>query len=169
MSLEITNKVADWTGFFQAEVGAAAALAGLLFVSVSVNQQRILALGRMADRGLCGLIILLLSLLASSLPLIPGQSIRLLGGETLVLSIAALGVIVPLQRRYLRHVEPEYRSRMRRTILNDRLSVIAIFAAGAMLVWRGDVAGLYVMAAGVLLCFIAGGANAWVLLIEINR
>jgi len=41
-----------WDTFFQGELGAAAALAGLLFVSVSVNQTKILELGRMADRGL---------------------------------------------------------------------------------------------------------------------
>jgi hypothetical protein len=34
--------------FFFGELGAAAALAGLLFVSISVNQERILELGRMA-------------------------------------------------------------------------------------------------------------------------
>jgi hypothetical protein len=44
--------------FFQGELGAAAALAGLLFVSMSVNQTKILELGRMADRGLEALAIL---------------------------------------------------------------------------------------------------------------
>ena len=73
-----------------AEVGAAAALAGLLFVSVSVNQQHILALGRMADRGAEALIILFLALIAASLALIPGQSPQLLGAEILAVGILTL-------------------------------------------------------------------------------
>ena len=40
----------EWKDFFVGELAAAAALAGLLFVAISVNQARILQLGRMADR-----------------------------------------------------------------------------------------------------------------------
>ncbi len=65
--------VSEWTNFFLGELGAAAALAGLLFVSVSMNQARILALGRMADRGLEALIMLFLVLVVTSLPLVPMQ------------------------------------------------------------------------------------------------
>ena len=49
-----------WANFFLGQLGASAALAGLLFVSVSVNQARILELGRMADRGLEALVTLFL-------------------------------------------------------------------------------------------------------------
>ena len=45
-----------WSNFFVGELGAAAAFAGLLFVSVSVNLEKILQLGRLADRGLEALI-----------------------------------------------------------------------------------------------------------------
>src|ERR1700722_4527719 len=98
-----------WAAFFQGELGAAAALAGLLFVSMSVNQIKILELGRMADRGLEALAILFLVIMVSSLPLIPAQPLRLLGGEILVLSAAALVATVLLQRAYMRHVEQAYR------------------------------------------------------------
>ena len=57
-----------WSTFFQGELGAAAALAGLLFVSMSVNQTKILELGRMADRGLEALAILFVVIIVSSLP-----------------------------------------------------------------------------------------------------
>jgi hypothetical protein len=71
-----------WSNFALGELGAAAALAGLLFVSISVNQERILELGRMADRGLEALTILFLVIVVTSLMLVPGQLLRLLGGES---------------------------------------------------------------------------------------
>ncbi len=41
-----------WENFFVAEVGASAALAGLIFVGVSINLNRILSLPRLPDRAL---------------------------------------------------------------------------------------------------------------------
>ncbi len=46
-----------WANFFLGELGASAALAGLLFVSLSVNQSRILELGRIAARGMAALML----------------------------------------------------------------------------------------------------------------
>ncbi len=161
--------MAEWTSFFQGELGAAAALAGLLFVSVSVNQARILELGRMADRGLEALAMLLLVLVAASLPLVPAQPPRLLGGEILVLGSVTLVGLVPLQRGYLRDIEPKHRRRSLPLVMVNRVAVALIVLAGLVLLAGGGAAGLYVLAAGMLLSFVATGANAWVLLIEINR
>lgn len=55
-----------WENFFIAEVGASAALAGLIFVGVSINLNRILSLPRLPDRALEA-VSLLLTVLASSL------------------------------------------------------------------------------------------------------
>ena len=161
--------MSEWTEFFMAEVGAAAALAGLLFVSVSVNQQHILALGRMADRGAEALIILFLALIAASLALIPGQSPQLLGAEILAVGILTLVATLLLQRSYLRDLEPTYRRQSTGMIWLNRVAVAVIVLGGLLLLLRGDTAGLYVIGLGILLLFCAAGANAWVLLIEINR
>jgi len=126
-----------WDNFFQGELGAAAALAGLLFVSVSVNQARILELGRMADRGL--------------------EALAMLAG------------LVPLQRGYLRHLDQVHRSRSTHLVRFNQLAIALVALGGLLLAWRSDMAGLYALAAGILLIFIGAGANAWVLLIEINR
>src|SRR5271154_6836827 len=98
-----------WSSFFQGELGAAATLTGLLFVSVSVNQVKILQLGRMADRGLEALGILFLIIIVTSLPLVPEQPLRLLGAEIFVIGAIALITTVLLQRSYMRHVEAPYR------------------------------------------------------------
>jgi hypothetical protein len=161
--------VSDWGNFFLGELGAAAALAGLLFVAVSVNQARILSLGRMADRGLEALAMLLLVVIVASLPLIPGQPPRLLGGEVLVLGIITLLGLLPLQRAYIRHVDPPHRRRSMQMVVTNRVTVFVITLAGAVLLWRGDLEGLYLLPVGILMTFAAVGFNAWVLLIEINR
>jgi cation transport ATPase len=161
--------MSDWTNFFLGELGASAALAGLLFVSVSVNQARILQLGRMADRGLEALTMLLLVLVVSSLTLVPGQSLRLLGCEILVVGAVTLVALVPLQRAYLSQLDEAYRRRTNQMVAVNRLAVTLIALAGLVLLWRGDGAGIYLLPPGILLSFLAAGANAWVLLIEINR
>jgi modulator of FtsH protease len=158
-----------WTNFFVGELGAAAALAGLLFVSISVNQARILELGRMADRGLEAMAMLFLVVVVTSLTLIPGQPPRLLGGEIAVTATALLVALIPLQIGYLRGLEPVH---MRGSVVQvwaDRLAVAVIALAGGVVAWRGDLVGIYLLPPGILLSFVAVGINAWVLLIEINR
>jgi hypothetical protein len=159
----------DWNNFFLGELGAAAALAGLLFVSVSVNLARILSLGRTADRGLESLVMMFLVIVVVSLPLVPGQPLRLLGTEILMAGAATLAALVPLQLGYLRLVEPEFRPASTQMVRLNRLAMTVIALAGLVLLWRGDETGFYLLAPGGLLTFIAVGANAWVLLIEINR
>ncbi len=159
----------EWAYFFQGELSAAAALAGLLFVSVSVNQARILELGRMADRALEALAMLLLVLVVASLALTPGQPARLLGGEILATAGATMIALVLLQHTYMRDVEAEYRANSMRLVWLTRTSVFLIALAGAVILWRGDGVGLYLLTPGILLSFAAAGVNAWVLLIEINR
>jgi hypothetical protein len=78
--------LAEWIGFATAEVGAAAALTGLLFVAVSINLSRILALPKLPARAAETLVVLLLALVAASLVLLP-QNVRLLGTE-----VGALGL-----------------------------------------------------------------------------
>ncbi len=158
-----------WTAFFQGELGAAAALAGLLFVSVSVNQARILALGRIADRGLEALALLFLVLAIASCALIPGQPPRLLGGEIAGLALLTLALLIPVERGYLRPLEPAHRARAVLTARLNRLSLAMVALAGLILAWRADWTGLYLLAAGILLIFLAAGLSAWVLLVEINR
>ncbi|MEJ0049595.1 MAG: hypothetical protein WDN04_28555 [Rhodospirillales bacterium] len=161
--------MASWGSFFQGELGAAAALAGLLFVSVSVNQARILELGRMADRGLEALGMLMLVLAVASLALVPGQSLRTFGAEILGVGVVALAALIPLQQAYLRQVDAAHRRRSGHMVAVNRSAVAIVAAAGAIIVWRGDLVGVYVLPLGILLSFFAAGANAWVLLIEINR
>jgi hypothetical protein len=161
--------VEAWTNFALGELGAAAALAGLLFVSISVNLERILELGRMAERGLEALAILFLVIVVMSLMLVPGQPLRLLGGEIAVAGGVAVAAIVALQRSYLSAIEAPYRPRSMQVAWFNRLAVVLTALAGITLIWRNDAAGFYLLVLSTLFCFLGVGANAWVLLIEIKR
>src|SRR5271163_5028680 len=70
-----------WENFFVAEVGAAAALTGLLFVAVSINLTRILAIEHLPDRAGETLLVLAGALAVATFGLVPGQSHVVLGCE----------------------------------------------------------------------------------------
>ncbi len=64
----------DWSDLFVATAGASAALAGLVFVAVSINIERILKFSGLPERALETVLLLLGVLLVSVVGLIPGQS-----------------------------------------------------------------------------------------------
>jgi hypothetical protein len=158
-----------WANFFLGELSASAALAGLLFVSLSVNQGRILELGRMAERGLEALTMLLLVLIVSSLALIPAQSPWTFGGEILFVGALQIVALFFLQRVQWSTLADEHRMATLRVFVLSHVAALLVIAAAVTLLWRNDWGGLYVLPAGLLLAFITSGMNAWVLLIEINR
>ena len=159
----------SWSNFFLGELGAAAALAGLLFVSVSVNQARILALGRMADRGIESLAMLFLVLAMTSLGLMPKQPPRWFGLEVLVLAITLFACLIPLQRSYLSQIDSADKPRTLALVRSTRAAVGVIALAGTIMLVSNDVDGMYLLVPGILGTFVAALANAWVLLVEINR
>ena len=83
--------MAGWENFFIAEVGAAAALGGLLFVSISLNLTKILAIDGLPDRAGQSLLLILAVLVLASLMLMPNQPLTLVGVEILVVSVVTLG------------------------------------------------------------------------------
>jgi len=76
-----------WTDFFVAEVGAAAALAGLLVVAMSINIKEIMALPTLPPRAAQTLIIIAAALVLASLGLFPRQSLAAFGWEAVVTGI----------------------------------------------------------------------------------
>jgi hypothetical protein len=74
---------AEWQGLFIAEAGASAALAGLLFVAISINLARILQGAGLPGRAGEAIVLLVAVLVISTLALVPGQSPTVLGAELL--------------------------------------------------------------------------------------
>ncbi len=74
-----------------------------------------------------------------------------------------------MQRAYLSGLEADVLRRSSRTAWAARSAVAVIALAGCAILVLGDGRGIYLLPLGILLSFGAAGANAWVLLIEINR
>lgn len=155
-----------WTDLFVAAAGASAALAGLVFVAVSINIDRIIAGEGLADRALQALMQLIVVVVASLLVLAPGQSSTALGVELLVVgAIAAAGSMVLLGRAQAADTE---RSGWPARRLAVAFGTVPIAAAGASLLAEAG-GGLYWLLAGIILAILGAVLNAWVLLVEILR
>jgi modulator of FtsH protease len=158
---------AGWENFFVAEVGAAAALAGLLFVAVSINLTRILTFPQLPGRAAETVLILIGVLVTASLGLVPGQSARALGAEVLVVGTIVWAYPMSLQLRSARgpSMPP---GAMAIRVVSHQLATAPMFVAGLSLpAHRGG--GLYWLVPGTILSFSVALLNAWVLLVEIQR
>jgi hypothetical protein len=158
-----------WSDFFLAEVGAAAAIAGLFVVAISINISRILDYPALPGRAANTLIIIGAALTISSLGLLPAQPLWAFGLETLAVDLVilvsgmrGLGTI----RKHRKADDPV--SWLVIAIAFLVQSTLPYFAGGVLLV-AGQPAGLYCIAIGVIVSFAITLENGWVLLIEILR
>jgi hypothetical protein len=154
----------EWSNFLVAELGAAAALTGLLFVAVSINLARILAYSHLPARAAESLMTLVSVLFVTTFALIPRQS-----AESCGIEIAATGVFVwafqtlaLLRTRKNRHQWYTVR------VLMNQIPPIPFVIAGVLLAGSRS-SGMYWIVPGTLLSFVAGIFGAWVLLVEIQR
>lgn len=88
-----------WHDFFLATAGAAAALAGLPFVAISINLERILAYPWLPGRAGETILLLMCALLTGAFALVPAQRTEVLGAELLMAAAVALGLIVATEVR----------------------------------------------------------------------
>jgi hypothetical protein len=158
----------EWTDLFVASAGASAALAGLVFVAVSINLERILAFRGLPERALETLLFLVSALLISIVALVPGQSHVALGVELLVVSLAIDAIVMRQPTTQVEEGETMRRSwRVSRWTL--RLVATVPFLVGAVSLIAQSGGGLYWLVAGIVLAIAAAVSNAWVLLVEILR
>jgi modulator of FtsH protease len=158
----------EWEGLFIAEAGASAALAGLLFVAISINLARILQGAGLPGRAGEAIVLLVAVLVTSSLGLVPGQSRTVLGVELLAAGLVVWTLLSTIHVLAVRGgVGPSPGARAGRIVL-AQAAILPLLAAGVSLL-LGAGGGLYWLVPGVLLCLVVAVLNAWVLLIEILR
>ena len=154
----------DWGNFFVAEVGASAALAGLVVVAISINLSRIISLAHLPERAAEALMVLVGALVVTSAALVPNQSAALFGAEAMTIGVVTFVVPLVFQVRALNARLPRRYLR----VLVGAAASLPFVVAGALLV-LGSGAGFYWVAAGVIISLVAGVFDAWVLLVEILR
>ena len=155
-----------WSDLFVAAAGASAALAGLVFVAVSINLDRILKYPGLPERGLMTVSMLVAVLVLSLLGLAPGQSHTAFGIEVLAVGLVAT-VWFSLMTRTSVATDDEP-SHFTSAIGIALFGTLPLVVAG-IAVLTASIGGLYWVMAGFATAILAGVTNAWVLLVEILR
>jgi modulator of FtsH protease len=157
-----------WHDFLVAQVGASAALGGLLFVGLSLNLEKILGFPGVPERAQITLVMILATLLLGSLLLIPRQEFFPLGIEGLAVGIVTVALGTQFGLRSIRATQPAFRPTVARNLLLFEVATIPYIIGGALL-FRGNDSGMYWIAAAICISLVKAMLDAWVLLVEINR
>lgn len=155
-----------WSDFYVASAGATAALAGLVFVSISINVEYILKAPGTPEFALVTVLLLLQALVASLLGLLPDQDAESLGLQLLIEFVLWAGVAGSMIYRSLAHMNSRVSVVSR--LLLPVLGAVPILI-GAVVLLGDDTGGLDWLAAGIIGSTVAAVVNAWILLVEIRR
>ncbi len=155
----------QWHELFVASAGAAAALAGLVFVAVSINVERIIAVRGLPERALQTILLLLAAVVVSIVGLVP-QTTTWLAAEILVTG-ASLGVGIAITGRRA------FDTGGNRTWLASRLAAVlpgsVYYLIGGVSLLAGWGGGLAWVTLGLIGGMVGAVVNAWILLVEIRR
>jgi hypothetical protein len=168
MLVQHRMNLADWQPLFAVQAGAAATLTGLVFVAVSIYLPRIIDTPGLAGRAAESLIQFLQVFFASTTALIPRQPLQALAIELLAVAVLSWALQGISQIRYARARSGHPLHWLLVRTVQTQLASIG-FLVGGIFLLRGDARGLYWLVPGFAFSFVAGVANAWVLLIEILR
>lgn len=160
-------EISEWSDLFVASAGATAALAGLVFVAISINLEKILQLEGVPELGMITLLLLVGVLVVSLFGLIPGQGDKALGIELLIQSAVWSLFIALLVRRSLSSIT-EGAGRFPSRVILPLFGTVP-YLVGAVLLVAGSEMAMYWVFAGMLGAILAAVMNAWILLVEILR
>jgi hypothetical protein len=156
----------DWTDFALASTAAAATLAGLLFVAVSINLQRILAFPNLPARAAQTLILFATPLIAGLFLVVPNQARAVLAWELLITGAAVGAAQLVIDARSPRSDKETPLTWVVGRVFPAIASCGCLVISGATLLAQ-VAGGLYRLVPSVLAAIIFGLINAWVLLVEI--
>ena len=164
---------AQWSDFALAQLGASAALLGLVFVGMSINLKEFVSVPLLVNRALEAIVLLATVLIAATAVLIPHQSREVVGVELVVVGVVTSLAVLRLQAgTHTEAVTAGERGPTRGSILSRRIiglgSALLILIAGVCLLVDGG-GGLYWWPAAIVTAYVGALVNAWVLLVEILR
>jgi modulator of FtsH protease len=160
--------LSEWQTLFGVQASAAATLTGLVFVAVSINLTQILSVPGLPGRAVESILQFLQVFFICTAALIPRQPTTVLAVEVLSIAILSWGLQVATHVRYARSRSGHPLTWLLARIVQTQLAGIPFFVAG-IYVSMGSSAGLYWLVPGFAFSFLAGVANAWILLVEILR
>jgi hypothetical protein len=163
-----SSPIAGWSEFLVATAGAIGALAGLVFVSLSINLARIIGLPGVSGRAAETILLLAGTLAGTLTALIPHLSAPRLGLALAVVTIPTWAAPILIQARSVRD-RTYYRPwhAVVRAILHQAATlpgVLAVLALCGLLP-----GGIAWFAVGAILSMLVAMYNAWILLVEIMR
>ena len=158
-----------WSEFFVAAAGAAAALAGLIIVAMSVSIDDLVKIPGMTSRAATAIAMLVLVTAVSLAGLIPSQGDQAFGIEVLVLSL--IGMVFALQSLWVLVRHSTSSRRLVESLVKAVVSMLPFiaFVVGAVLVIGDTPGGVHLIAFGSITAFMAAVIAAWVMLVEIRR
>jgi hypothetical protein len=158
-----------WGELFLAEAGASAALGGLLFVALSINLERIVAIRSLPGAALGTIVLLVAVLMVSTFALVPEQPRWVLGSEVLVVGVVAWSILTGIWIRALQAPIPDQpRFVPAISVVVTQAATIPMIVAGVSLLLEAG-GGLYWLVPGVTFSLVVAVVNAWVLLVEVVR
>ena len=160
--------MAEWESFFVAQAGASAALAGLIFVGISISLDELLKYPNLVLRAAVALGLLLSVLVVSTLLLAPGTSGRTVGAEILGVGIVAWLIITGMSALGVRRTDAPFRRYSWLSLAMVQVAMIPLVIAGIAVLTRGA-GGLYWLLPAFIGCFLVAVFDAWVLLVEMHR
>lgn len=170
------DELGSWSDFNLALATGSAALAGLVLVAVSVNIRTVLKHPGISGRATSALALLVLSLVASMIALLPGQSVLGVGIMTLVCSAVAWvigirGFLALVRDRPTPDDTGQPPARGAQLGGNAVLFIgpLVLFTIGAVLMVIGHPSGEYWVAIGSILALVCAVVFSWVALVEVLR
>jgi hypothetical protein len=162
-----------WHDFFVAQVGATAALAGLLFVALSINVTQILKYSWLPARGAQTVVVLTGALFEASLALLPAGSSRPVALVSIVIGAITWTTSLSLVIAFVRGLEKQElllvpRVWSRGYIITAQVATLPAII-GSTFVFSGNLGGYYWITGGTLFTLAFALYNSWILLIEILR
>jgi hypothetical protein len=160
-------QAAEWHDFFLVTGGGAAALAGLVFVAMSINLDIVANNDTHRYRAINMLTGFTAAFMICALALMGGQSHQVVGTEWLVIATVAAALYI---FNYVRVAKMGGSKAARRP---DRFAGgVTCFGAeivGAVVLILGYVAGLYIAAVGLIVYFAFLISGAWLLLVAVQE
>jgi modulator of FtsH protease len=153
--------------FFVATAGAAAALAGLIIVAMTVSVDLIVKLPGMTSRAATAIGLLIATTIISLAGLID-QEEWAFGIEALIAAVAVIGLSIDSM---VRVIAGRGASTLSGAIFKTAIGVVpgVLLAVGAVVVLAGTSPAAVWFGIGAMLAILVAVLNAWVMLVEIKR